>query len=208
MGGAMPTTMAGGPGGAQGDQRLRMMRAGTPGAAGGPANAGARAAAVPGSVPPSSGAPVTASPGAGAPGRASSELPVIGVAKKFSQRELDAAKLPAAADADNQLEVLLRPGLLADVEIILEKIPSALNIPNTAVFEKDGNQIVYVRKGTAWEERVIKPLKRSETVMVIASGLKPGEVIAISDPTVKPGDKKKEKGGGGAVGSMPGGGRS
>jgi multidrug efflux pump subunit AcrA (membrane-fusion protein) len=126
----------------------------------------------------------------------------------FSAKDLENAKLPPPVDADNQLEVLLRPGLLADVEIILEKIPDAINIPTQAVFEKDGKQIVYVRAGSAWEEREIKPLKRSESVMVIASGVKPGEVIAIADPNAKPGDKKKEKSSGGAVGSLPGGGRS
>ena len=57
-------------------------------------------------------------------------------------------------EAESQLDVLLRPGLLADVEIILEKIPNAINIPNQAVFEKDGKQIVYVRATKGWEERV------------------------------------------------------
>jgi hypothetical protein len=129
----------------------------------------------------------------------------------FSERELENAKLPPPIDPENQLEVLLRPGLLADVEIILEKMPDAINIPAQAVFEKDGKQIVFVRKGSAWEERAIKPLRRSESVMIIASGIQPGETIAMADPTAKPGDKKKKaekSGGSSAVGSLPGGGRS
>ena len=40
---------------------------------------------------------------------------------QFSAKEMENAKLPATVGADSQLEVLLRPGLLADVEIILEK---------------------------------------------------------------------------------------
>jgi HlyD family secretion protein len=128
---------------------------------------------------------------------------------QFSQADLDNAKLPAAAGPDSQLDVLLRPGLLADVEIILEKIPDALNIPNQAVFERDGKQIVYVRNAKGWEERIIQPVKRSESVMVIAGGVKPGDVIAMADPFAKPGDKKKkDKPAGGAAGSLPGGGRS
>ncbi len=67
------------------------------------------------------------------------------LSRRFSQSDLANAKLPAAMEAESQLDVLLRPGLLADVEIILEKIPNAINIPNQAVFEKDGKQIVYVR---------------------------------------------------------------
>jgi multidrug efflux pump subunit AcrA (membrane-fusion protein) len=133
-----------------------------------------------------------------------------GGAGGFSQKDLDDAKLPPPVDPDNQLEVLLRPGLLADVEIILEKFPKAINIPNQAVFEKDGKPFVFVKKGNSWEERQIQPLKRSESIMVVASGLKPGEEIAMSDPTAKPGDKKKGDkpagGGSGPVGNLPGGG--
>jgi multidrug efflux pump subunit AcrA (membrane-fusion protein) len=128
----------------------------------------------------------------------------------FSEKDLQEARLPAAAEAESQLEVLLRPGLLADVEIILEKIPNAINIPNQAVFEKDGKQIVYVRGHKGWEERVIHPAKRSESVMVIASGVRPGDLIAMSDPFAKPGDKKKkDKGSSSSPASgLPGGGRS
>jgi len=100
-------------------------------------------------------------------------------------------------EEDNQLEVLLRPGLLADVEIIVDKIPDALHIPTQAVFEKDGRQIVYVQNLAAnrFEERVVKLAKRSESVMVIADGLKPGEVVALNDPNAKKNGKnsKNEK---------------
>jgi multidrug efflux pump subunit AcrA (membrane-fusion protein) len=123
-------------------------------------------------------------------------------------KDLENAKLPPPVDPDNQLEVLLRPGLLADVEIILEKIPDAINVPTQAVFEKDGKQIVYVRNNNSWDERVIKPLKRSESVMVIASGVQPGDTIAMADPNARPGDKKKKsEKSSSAVGSLPGGGK-
>jgi hypothetical protein len=148
---------------------------------------------------------VAGGPGGGAPAGLA-----MGGNAGFSSRDIENAKLPPAIEEGSQLDVLLRPGLLADVEIILEKIPNAINVPNQAVFEKDGKPIVYVRNAKGgWDERVIKPLKRSETVMVIASGVKPGEVVAMSDPTAKPGDKKKGKPAGASpMGGMPGGGRS
>ena len=152
------------------------------------------------------GGPAGRGPG-GAPG-APGGMMGGGVAQ-FSESDIANAKLPAAMEAESQLDVLLRPGLLADVEIILEKIPNAINIPNQAVFEKDGKQIVYVRGQKGWEERVIRPMKRSESVMVIASGVQPGDVIAMSDPFAKPGDKKKEKPASASPASgLPGGGRS
>jgi multidrug efflux pump subunit AcrA (membrane-fusion protein) len=124
----------------------------------------------------------------------------------FSQSDLDTAKLPPPPEEDNQLDVLLRPGLLADVEIIVDKVPNAISVPLQSVFEKDGKPVVYVKNGNRFEPREIKPLKRSENVMIIAEGVKPGETIAMANPEAKPGDKKKGEGkSGGAAAVLPGG---
>jgi hypothetical protein len=123
---------------------------------------------------------------------------------RFSEKDLANAKLPPAPEEDTQLDVLIRPGLLADVEITVEKIPNAIHIPNQAVFDKNGKLVAFVKTSSGWDERVLKPLKRSESVMVVAEGVKPGEIIALGDPTVRPGDKKKKQeekssSGGGAI---------
>ena len=76
-----------------------------------------------------------------------------------------------------------------------------------AVFERDGKPVVYLKKGNLFEARVIKPLKRSESTMVISEGVKAGETIALADPTARKGDKGKDKSekGGGAMSALPGG---
>ncbi len=107
----------------------------------------------------------------------------------FTAAQMAAAQLPAPPEEDSQLDVLLRPGLLADVEIVVENIPDAIHIPVQAVFEKSGDSIVYVQQRNRFEEREIKPLKRSESTMVIAEGLEPGEVVALADPNAKPGER-------------------
>jgi HlyD family secretion protein len=114
--------------------------------------------------------------------------------QRFTDKELADAKLPPPPEEDSQLDVLLRPGLLADVEIIVEKIPDAIHIPVQAVFEKEGKPVVFVKHGNEFEERLVKPLKRSESTMVIAEGLKPGELLALSDPTAAKGGKKSDAG--------------
>lgn len=125
---------------------------------------------------------------------------------QFNAKDLENAELPPPPEEDSKLDVLLRPGLLADVEIIVDKIPDALHVPMQAVFEKDGKPIVYVKNGKGeFEARAIKPLKRSESLMVIADGVKVGEVVALADPTRKKDEKKKDKGSGGAMGALPGG---
>jgi len=130
-----------------------------------------------------------------------------GPTPQFSEKDLANAQLPPAPEEDTQLEVLLRPGLLADVEIIVEKIPNAIHVPAQAIFEKDGKTVVYVKNGSRFEPRLIKLAKRSESTMVIASGLKPGELVALSNPEATKKDKKEDKpGGGNPLGGMPSGG--
>ncbi len=123
---------------------------------------------------------------------------------RLTEADRENAKLPLPPEEDSQLQVLLRPGLLADVEIIIEKIPDAIHIPNQALFEKDGRQFVYVRNpaDNRFEERTVKLAKRSESVLVIAEGLKPGEIIALGDPTAK--KNKNEKPSGASKSIMPG----
>jgi len=148
----------------------------------------------------------------GGAGGAGGEMPVLGLSPtgQFSEKDLADAKLPPPPEEDTQLEVLLRPGLLADVEIIVEKLPNVIHIPAQALFEKDGKPMVYVRAGNRWDERLIKPLKRSESTLIVESGLNAGELVALSNPNARPGDKKKkaeksESGGGASMGGVPSG---
>jgi len=127
----------------------------------------------------------------------------------YTDEDRKNAKLPLPPGEDSQVQVLLRPGLLADVEIIVEKIPSALHVPVQAVFQKEGKPVVYVQKGSNFEPRFIEIAKRSESTMVLKSGVKPDEVIALADPLARKGSKREEpkKGGSGnPMGGMPAGG--
>ncbi len=127
-------------------------------------------------------------------------------ASQFSEEDREKAKLPLPPEEDSQVQVLLRPGLLADVEIIVEKIPNAIHIPVQAVFESEGKPVVYVKVGNTFEPRIITPLKRSESTMVVSSGIKPGEIVALSDPTAKKGGNSEQKQSGTKGAAMPVGG--
>ena len=133
------------------------------------------------------------------------QTPAMGTAQQFTSREMKEAKLPPPPEEDSQFDVLLRPGLLADVEIIVDRIPNAISLPTQAVFEKDGQLVAYVKSGNSFEARAFKPLKRSESTMVVASGLQPGEIVALADPTAAKDDKKKgaKPDNGGAMEAIP-----
>jgi hypothetical protein len=126
----------------------------------------------------------------------------------YSEEDRKNAKLPLPPGQDSQIPVLLRPGLLADVEIEVEKIPNVLHVPAQAVFNKNGKYTVFVQgKDKKFAPREVQLVKQSESMMVLAGGVEPGEVIAMADPTVKKSDSKADKKGasGNPMGGMPGG---
>ena len=116
------------------------------------------------------------------------------------------AKLPPPPEEDSQLSVLLRPGLLADIEIFVEKIPNAISVPNQAILEKDGKQFVYVQQNGRWEQRFVKIARRSESLTVVADNLKAGEVVSIGDPFAKKDSGSGSKKSGSTVAMPPSGG--
>jgi hypothetical protein len=125
----------------------------------------------------------------------------------YSDEDRKNAKLPLPPEQDSQVQLLLRPGLLADVEIQVEKLPDVIHVPAQAVFQKNGQFLVYVHgKDGKFEPRPVQLVKQSESMMVISSGVQPGEVVAMADPTT---DKKKngekKSAGAGAMGGMGGG---
>jgi hypothetical protein len=128
----------------------------------------------------------------------------------YTEDERNNAKLPIPPEQDSQVQALLRPGLLSDVEIVVEKIPDVLHVPTQAVFTRNGKPTVFVQqKNGKFEAREVQLQKQSESLMVLASGVQPGEVIALADPTADKSDKKKgadkKSAPSNPMGGMPGG---
>ncbi len=134
-------------------------------------------------------------------------LQSIGSGGQFTDADRAKAQLPLPPEQDSRIQTLLRPGLLADVEIVVEKIPNAVHVPAQAVFNKGGRYLVYVRqKDGRFDSREVKLKTQSESAIVISSGVQPGEVIALADPTASPKKgKSQKKAQDNPMGSMPGG---
>ena len=67
--------------------------------------------------------------GRGGPGGADGSgdaTPARTAAQEQAEKDRENAKLPLPPEEDSQLDVLLRPGLLADVEITVDKIADAI----------------------------------------------------------------------------------
>jgi multidrug efflux pump subunit AcrA (membrane-fusion protein) len=71
----------------------------------------------------------------------------------------------------------------ASGRIAIEKIPNSVLVPPQAVFDKNGRSVVYVLHGSSFEERAVQVSRRAKTELLIAGGLRPGEKVALQDPT-------------------------
>jgi len=78
----------------------------------------------------------------------------------------------------------MTPGMGATARVAVAKIPDGIVIPAAGLFRKAGQTVAYVRHGSKFEETPVEVSRRSPEEILIAKGLKPGEQIALRDPTL------------------------
>jgi len=81
------------------------------------------------------------------------------------------------------LDPRLRPGLTGDVLLLGESRKDLLYIPRIAIFLKEGKQIVYVKGPSDYAPQPVKILYENESRAAV-EGLRPGDKVALIDPTV------------------------
>jgi multidrug resistance efflux pump len=86
-------------------------------------------------------------------------------------------------------DIGLRPGMSTGAEIITNTLKKVVLIPVRASFDKQGKVIAYVKQGNKFEPREITLGYRSEALVQVVSGLKPGEAVALEEPPEAKGGK-------------------
>jgi len=86
----------------------------------------------------------------------------------------------------DQQDARLKPGMTAQITVIVDRVLNAISIPVQASFVREGRTVAYVWNGSKFEERVIQIDRRSRDRALVASGLKPGDMVAMKDPEAKP----------------------
>jgi HlyD family secretion protein len=76
----------------------------------------------------------------------------------------------------------LRPGLTAQIVVLGSKNANILYVPRLAIFQKDGKQIVYLKRASGFEQLQVKVGSQNESRTAI-DGLKAGDQVALIDPT-------------------------
>ena len=115
-------------------------------------------------------------------------LPTI---KKIEQgRKINVFDIEIAV---NDKDPRIKPGMSASSRIVMEKVPDVVHIPLEAVFEKEGELVVYLDNR---EKRAVEVGRRNNMEIEIISGLEGDERVCLVDPTLEepgmPGDKATE----------------
>lgn len=85
----------------------------------------------------------------------------------------------------DQLDPRLRPGMSATARVAVERLRDSILVPPGALFQRGGNTVAYVLNGSKFEERGTEIARRGEKQVAVARGLKPGERVALKDPTAE-----------------------
>ncbi|MGC2170824.1 MAG: efflux RND transporter periplasmic adaptor subunit [Candidatus Sulfotelmatobacter sp.] len=85
----------------------------------------------------------------------------------------------------DQTDARLKPGMTAQLTVVVDRIPDALTIPVQACFQKSGQTVAYVWEGSKFQERVIEIERRNRDRILVAKGLSAGDRVAMKDPSVK-----------------------
>jgi HlyD family secretion protein len=110
------------------------------------------------------------------------------VAEVSPLAKLDFSNWPLTKNFDLILELVsadqrLRPGMSANARIAVERTPDAVLLPAQALFQKGGRTVVYVRGAWGFDERPVEIARRTPKQVAVAHGLRPGERVALRDPT-------------------------
>ena len=89
---------------------------------------------------------------------------------------------PAQASI-RELDSRLRPGMSATVEVIVDRRPDELVIPNKASFQIEGQPVVYVRSGAGFRSQPIEVVARNSNEIVVR-GVEEGQLIALENPEI------------------------
>lgn len=112
----------------------------------------------------------------------------------FNGKISQVAKLGKEKDGSSKIKIfeidveidgtseILKPGMTTSNQIIINKIPDTIFIPQEAVFPREGAFIVFLQDGSSYDEIEVTLGDKSEDYIIVKSGLKAGQVVALRDP--------------------------
>jgi HlyD family secretion protein len=84
-----------------------------------------------------------------------------------------------------QTDARLKPGMTAQLTVIVDRVANAITIPVQASFERSGQTVAYLWAGSKFQEHPIEVGRRSGDRILVSGGLREGDRIALKDPSAK-----------------------
>ena len=88
----------------------------------------------------------------------------------------------------------LRPGMSAQVEVVIKRLPDVLYVPIQAVVPKDGKRVVYVNRLAGKEMRPVEIGDFNDQFIEVKTGLSEGEQVLLRAPLSPDSAEKKKDG--------------
>lgn len=91
--------------------------------------------------------------------------------------------------------ITIKPGMSADVEIMVDSVKDKLVVPSQAIIERSGGKFVFVKRGSIARLTPVKTGLYNWNLTEIVSGLKEGDIVATNPdtPGLEDGARVKEK---------------
>ncbi|MBM4135874.1 MAG: efflux RND transporter periplasmic adaptor subunit [Nitrospira sp.] len=84
---------------------------------------------------------------------------------------------------DKERGITVKPGMSADVEIIVDSVKDKLVVPSQAIIERSGGKFVFVKRGSIARVIPVKTGLYNWNLTEIVSGLKEGDIVATNPDT-------------------------
>jgi len=79
-------------------------------------------------------------------------------------------------------DAVLQPGSKVSVDVEVDRQLDKMLVPLQAIFNEQGASFVYLQVGEDYEKRTVETAQKNLYFVEIISGLKPGDIVALSAP--------------------------
>jgi hypothetical protein len=81
------------------------------------------------------------------------------------------------------VDARLRPGLSAQLSILVEEMPDAVYAPVEAIFHEEGKTVAYVKNGRRAKPVEVECGSSNDKYVIIRAGLQPGDRVLLAQPS-------------------------
>jgi multidrug efflux pump subunit AcrA (membrane-fusion protein) len=78
---------------------------------------------------------------------------------------------------------IMKPGITADVEFMIDQVYNAVYVPIEAVVENMGQTFIYVKESYGFRKVPVKIGLQNDNFVIITKGLSPGQKVALREPS-------------------------